>query len=264
MSFQDLIGRLGTMSKAQSIDDTNKDAKVAAAAADGAAAGAAADGDKGGDDGAGTGGEGTQAAAGSANAAAGEGSGEGAGTAAQGAQGDGTDQEALGKSLTLTDGEGNPIDVLDAAPLLKALGDRLDATEGDIKQALGAAIVVMTQQSASIATMLKSFADQGVVVTEQAELIKSLRTDLDAIRAQPAGRRSVSNPAQISASDPLIKSLNTDAANDGMAPTEFLAKCLSLQKTGGMSLQEVAIAEASIGSNVAVPSHIVSKVFSSK
>lgn len=280
MSFEKLMGALAaikdqeTLSKAQSSDDANKDAKVAAAAADGAAASTAADGNKG-DDNANAGGEGqggAAAEAGSADADAGKGSGEGAGKAAEDCAAEGAGKEGqMGKSFSATSENGEKFEAIDATDLLKSFceelksfSSRLEGNEGKTQEVLGKAIEIISGQGASIATLTKSLTEQSAAIAEQAEMVKSLRADIDVLRNAPAGRKSVANPAQVSTDSPLAKSLSNDGKSEGMKSQEFLAKCLDLQRNGRMSLQEVAMAEAAIGSNVAVPEPIVTKVFSSK
>jgi hypothetical protein len=273
------------MAKSHTLDDANKAADTAAAQAGGEAANAeaGAGAEAAGTTANGEGGEdGTQnttaadATAGSADAANGEGSGEASGEAAQGAAEAGGDEE-MGKSFTLVLENGEEVEAVDASLLLKSLQtsmastiSRIDASEGEIETALTKAVELLGVQSDAIGTLTKSFAEQGqafadqsALVAEQNEMIKSLRTDLDALRNQPGGRKSVANPAGISADDPMVKSLAAagDETKLGLPPQEFLAKCLALQTTGGMSLHDVAVAEASIGNGVAVPQHIVAKVF---
>lgn len=165
-------------------------------------------------------------------------------------------------TIKLTLEDGSELEAFDGGEMLKSLGERLDATEGNVTQLLGQAVMLLGAQSGQIAELAKSFTEASVLVKEQGETITALRADIDALRNQPAGRKSVANPGNVDGGAPLIKSLNTGDDQKGMQPQEFLAKCLTLQKGGKMSLQEVAIAEAAIGSNVAVPDAIRSKVFS--
>lgn len=246
--------------------------KIEAAAADGAAAGG--EGDEGDDGKAGDGAQG---------AGEGEGSGEGAGagTAEPKTEGDGEETE-LGKSLTLVLEDGTEVEALDASDLLKSLlgrvGDlsksmgavdgRLTGYEAEVGEVMTGAIGLIKAQGEMLVELQKSFADQGAQLAKSLEtidgqngLIQSLRTDLDVVRNQPAGRKSVGNPAEVSAASPLVKSLQ-NSEGMGMPPQEFLAKCLELQKGGILSLQDCALAEAAIGSNVPVSPAIVSKVFS--
>lgn len=253
MSFKELIGALGTLAKAQAIDGTGNDNKAGGAGGEGGN----------GNDGSGAGAGGTQVQTTAQGGAEGQGGSDGAGAAAQAAAAAGDGQAtALVKSLAVTEVvvNGETFESMDAGEILKSLGGlagHIDAQEGEIKQALGQAVMVMATQSQQISTLTKSLSDQG-------DLVKSLRADLDAFRAAPAGRKGVTNPAGVSAAAPLIKSLGQGDAGEGMQPQEFLAKCLTLQKDGKLSLQEVAYAEAAIGSGAAVPESITSKVFSTK
>lgn len=166
------------------------------------------------------------------------------------------------KTITLTLDDGTEVDAFDGAEMLKALGDRLDTSDTAVKQLLGQAVMLIGAQGQQLAEMTKSLTEAGALVKTQGETITALRTDFDALRNEPSGRKSVSAPP---AGGQMAKSLqNGDEDEAGMQPREFLAKCLGLQKDGRMSLQEVAMAEAAIGSGLAVPDGIRNKVFSTK
>jgi len=164
--------------------------------------------------------------------------------------------------MTLVLEDGTEVEALDGMEMLKALGERLDHTESQATTALGMAVALLQGQQATIGELAKSFATQTEAFNEQTELVKSLRADLDAVRNAPAGRKSVTVP--VIPAGTMNKALDNDANEKGLPPQEFLAKCLDLQKVGKLSLQEVALAEAAIGSGVAVDPSIVAKVFQPK
>lgn len=169
-----------------------------------------------------------------------------------------------GKTITFTLENGDEVEAFDGGAMLKALGDRLDTSDTAVKQLLGQAVMLIGAQGQQLAEMTKSLTEAGALVKTQGETITALRTDFDALRNEPSGRKSVSTPAP-AAGGQMAKSLqNGDDDEAGMQPREFLAKCLGLQKDGRMSLQEVAMAEAAIGSGLAVPDGIRNKVFSTK
>jgi len=186
---------------------------------------------------------------------------EAAAAAAAAAAGTGT---TLAKSLELTLEDGTKVEAFDGGEMLKALGDRMDASDTAVKQLLGQTIMLISTQSGQIADLTKALGESSALVKSQGETITTLLADFDALRNEPAGRKSVTNPAGAAGGTPLVKSMNNGGGDEGLPPNEFLAKCLSLQKDGRMTLQEVATAEAAIGSGVSVPDSIVSKVFSTK
>jgi hypothetical protein len=267
MSFDQLKGELADLAK--SYEPTDENAKVAAAAEDGKQAGEAANGEKGTE----------EAAASAAGAAEGKGEGEGKGANPEDAEdaGAGEAGKVVAKSFTLQLENGDEVEAFDAtelmlenAEMLKSFGARVELMEADAKTSASEVIGLMTSaiqiiraQGATIASLQKSFTEQTELATANGELIKSLRADLDAVRSSGGGRKSAANPSHVQADSPLVKSLQ-GGEGEGLQPQEFLAKCLTLQKDGVLSLQECALAEAAIGSNVPVHPAIVSKVFSHK
>lgn len=268
MSFEQLKEAIKSTTLAKSQAGEVDAGKIQAAAADGAAGGGGNEGGSG--DGQG------KAGSAAAGAGTGEGSGQGAGQGAANKKADGDGEEdELGKSLTLVLEDGTEVEALDATALVKSLqgqvgriGAKVAGYEADITEVMTGAIGLIKQQGVVLVSLQKSFAEQGTqlaksleTVTEQNTMISTLRSDLDAVRNEPGGRKSVVNPAQVTAESPLVKSLQ-NSAGQGMAPNDFLTKCLHLQKEGILGLADVAMAEAAIGSNLPVPQGITSKVFS--
>lgn len=275
MSFAQLKESIKAAALAKSQAGEVDAGKIQAAAADGAAAGG--ENTNGGEGGNGKTDDATQ------GAGEGQGSGEGAGAGSSGAAaaGEGENDE-LGKSFTLVLEDGTEVEALDAskellrlrsqvAELTKSMGGvngTLKSYEADASEIMTSAIDLIKSQGEALAAMQTTIKEQGEQLAKSLETIgsqdatiQSLRTDLDAVRNEPAGRKSVTNPGEVRAESPMAKSLQNDAGT-GLGPQEFLAKCLSLQKAGRLTLQDCAMAEAAIGSNVPVPPAIVSKVYS--
>lgn len=264
MSMQDLVKSLGTLSKAQALDTTTQAAAAPATApattttttttTESAAAGAGAP-------------ETAPAAAAPAAAAPAAADpakvvvvGAGAATdaimkALAAAEGDG-----MAKSFTMELEGGEQVQAFDGVELMKSLAAVVDANEKVAVEAMGMAVMTISAQSGQIAELTKSLTAASELINTQGETMAAMRADLDNVRNQPTGRRSIASPVQASAE--MAKSMTPEQAKAQEMPTgEFLAKCLSLQKDGSMTLQEVAMAEAAIGSGVAVPDSIRNKVF---
>ena len=100
----------------------------------------------------------------------------GAGAGASGAGAGAADPAAMTKSMTVTDEQGNPVEVLDATELVKSLQARQEATDDVLTKAL-------TGMTNTIGNLNKTVKTQG-------DLIKSLTTKLSALEGTGAGRRS--------------------------------------------------------------------------
>lgn len=135
--------------------------------------------------------------------------------------------EPMAKSMTLTDENGEAVEVIDGMELIKSMQDKLDATvEGFGK-------VIKAQNSA---------------LEKQAELVKSLTGELTALRSEGRGRKSA--VVQMEGGEaPLAKSMES-------APADILAKCLDAQKAGRLTALDVSIAEGYINRGMAVPEKI--------
>lgn len=164
-------------------------------------------------------------------------------------------------ALTGTLADGTPFQAVDGNKLIedlqKSMTERMDAGHAETEQVLRQAVEVMSAQGAKIIELSKSLGETGA-------LVGKLRTDLDEMRNQPAGRMSVTTPGAGGDMNKSLENGGTGGQLEGMKPREFLAKCLSMHKTGALSLQDVTMAEAAINSNMEVPANIRTKVFSSK
>lgn len=208
--FEQLLGELQAeneaMAKALPADDGKDDAKIQAAAGEGGGDGE--DGDDEGDD---------------------EGEGDGA-------------DAPMGKSMTLTDAEGNAVEAIDGTELVKSLMDELGSLKGQV--------------GTNETTMAKALESTLGVVKSQGALIKSLIARVDALSGQGRGRKTVLAVTEKVATGALAKSQN----DEGMTPKEFLVKseaAFNAQKISGLEFTTI---DVSLRSNVAIDPALVSKV----
>lgn len=165
----------------------------------------------------------------------------GAGEGGEGAAGEGEGEGAapMAKSFKLTLEDGTEIEAQDGAEMVKALGDRLTTTEANMAKALGSAIDL---------------------IKGQADMMKSMQTQMAKLAGEGRGRKAVlsvvEKPAPGAAATTMAKSL----APEGVSPDVFFAKALDAQKAGRISGTDIAVAEASINRGEQVPAHIVQRV----
>ena len=218
--FDKLMGELnqlaadqGELAKALPADDGKDEDKIQAAAAEGGLGG----GEGGGEAGAGEAGEG-----GTAGAEDGEG-----------------DDAPMAKSFQMTLDDGTVIDAVDGTEMVKALGNRLTATESTMVKALGEAV-----------TLIKG----------QADMIKSLGEQVKKLSGEGRGRKAVlsvvEKPAPGAGAATLAKSMQPE----GVTAEVFLTKALDAQKSGRITLNEVSLAETCVNRGEAIPAHIVQRV----
>ncbi|HEX7906772.1 MAG TPA: hypothetical protein VF534_01585 [Paraburkholderia sp.] len=180
-------------------------------------------------------------------AAAGEGGGDGGGANGGGANPDDEEEDddkgtPMGKSLTLTDAEGNPVEAIDGTELVKSLMEEVGALKGQVG----------THET----TMAKALEQTLGVVKAQGALIKSLMARVDALSGQGRGRKTVLAVTEKVATGALAKS----EPSDGITPQEFLVKseaAFNAQKISGLEFTTI---DVSLRSNVAIDPALVSKV----
>jgi hypothetical protein len=182
-------------------------------------------------------------------AAAGEGGGDGGAGAAAGAANpdddDDDDDDAgtpMGKSLTLTDADGNPVDAIDGTELVKSLMEEVGALKGQVG----------TQET----TMAKALESTLGVVKSQGALIKSLIARVDALSGQGRGRKTVLAVTEKVVATGLAKS----QPEEGLTPQEFLAKSEAAFNAGRITGLEFTTVDVSLRSNVAIDQSLISKV----
>jgi hypothetical protein len=178
-------------------------------------------------------------------AAAGEGGGEGAEKPA----GENDDEEEegatpFGKSLSLTDAEGNAVDAIDGTELVKSLMEEIGAIKGQVGD--------------HESTMAKALESTLGLVKTQTALIKSLTARVDELAGKGRGRKTVLAVSEKVAAGaaPLAKS----QAEEGLTAQEFLAKSEAAFGAGRITGLEFTTIDVSLRSNVAVDTALVSKV----
>lgn len=175
----------------------------------------------------------------------GDGAGDGAGTGE-----DGKNPVFLGKSMTVTDENGNKVEAVDGTELVKSLIGRIDTMEAE-----GAAS--QEDLAKSLVMIKEALLTQTDVIKSQGELIKSLQGQVATLQSGGRGRQSVVSIVE-KPETALIKS----QGRDGVTRQEFMAKALDAQKQGRLTSLEVTTAETSLNKGVPIPDHIVRKVLS--
>jgi hypothetical protein len=213
--FEQLLGELQAeneaLTKALPADDSKDDKKIQAAAGEG-------------------GGEG-------------DGEGEGEGEEGEG-EGEGEDATPFGKSLSLTDAEGNAVDAIDGTELVKSLMEDIGALKGKVGE--------------HESTMAKALESTLGLVKTQTALIKSLTARVDELAGKGRGRKTVLAVSEKVAAGaaPLAKS----QAEEGLTAQEFLAKSDAAFSAGRITGLEFTTIDVSLRSNVAIDTALVSKV----
>jgi hypothetical protein len=202
--FDELIGELETLAKAQPADDG--DEKIVAAAAEGGGQGSGEpDGDE-------------------TGAVAGDGDGDEA-----------DDGKPMAKSFKVTLADGTEMEAQDGTELVKALQDRIEATEGTLAKALGQAVAL---------------------IKSQGERLTAMDAKLKAIGGEGKGRKAVLTVVE----KPAASSTLAKSEPEGMKPEEFMAKALDAQKLGRITGLQVATAEACLNRGQQVPADIIANV----
>lgn len=216
--FTKLLGELGAEATAlakslPSGEAAAEDKTVAAAAAEGAAASAA-------------------------TAKPGEKPGAEGGEAAPAAAAAG-DDAVLGKSMTLTDAAGNPLEVVDGTEMVKSLLLQVK----DAKSDLAAVMPVIQGQAA----LLKA---QNATITALTGRVGDMQKALDAYANGGTGRRTVLTSAAPGADGGAQNAqpggIDMTKALGGFSAKEFLGKSLEAMKGGKISGDQLRMAETTI------------------
>jgi hypothetical protein len=187
--------------------------------------------------------EAIQAAAGEGGAGDDEGqpAGEGEGESDENDAGEDT-APPFGKSMALTDADGNPVEAIDGTELVKSLMGEVAA----LKAGMGAQEGVVLKSLESTLTLVKS----------QGELIKSLSDQVKKLGSAGRGRQAVLSVAEKpQGSGQLAKS-----APAGMTGREVLAKALDAQRAGKITGLEVSRLENAINAGIAPQAEILSRI----
>jgi hypothetical protein len=159
------------------------------------------------------------------------------GAKAEGEEGDTAEGADIAKSFEITLENGDKIQAVDGASLIKSLVGRIEKNEGAVLTVLG---------------------DARKVIVAQGELIKSLATDVAALKDTGKGRRTVLTIAEKPAATAEV--LAKSEVDGGMSGDEFMAKALVAQTAGRITGSQVAVAEAYLNAHKPPPADIVRAV----
>ncbi len=150
---------------------------------------------------------------------------------------------SFGKSFLVKDQDGNEVEVIDAADMMKALHDE--------NKGLGNSVGKLEKALSSTLTLNMTL---GRTVKEQGELIKSLQAKVTEIGGQPRGRATVLNVHE--KPDMSVK----QAEPEGVRPHAFMDSMMKAFKASAVTGEEVSLAEHFLGAGQQPPASIVSRV----
>lgn len=145
--------------------------------------------------------------------------------------------EEMGKSMSVFDAEGNPVEAFDATDMVKSLMADITA--------------IKAEREVEHEHLGKSLAMMHDLLKEQGETLKSLGEQVVRLSNEGRGRKAVVtvNSADITKSEPAA-----------MTNDDLLAKCLTAQSAGRLTAMDVSIAETCINRGMAVPDNIRSRL----
>lgn len=149
------------------------------------------------------------------------------------------DCKPMAKSFTLTLEDGTVVEAQDGAEMVKALSERVEASEANFAKAMGSAVEL---------------------IKGQAELIKSMQGQLAKLSGEGRGRKAV--VSVVEKPDPAANTMAKSLTPDGMTSEQFFAKAFAAQREGKISGTEIAVAETYLNRGQAIPEHIVQRVVS--
>lgn len=170
--------------------------------------------------------------------------GDGDDTLAGGKDGDGDGDAMFGKSFQVTLEDGSVQEAFDGTAMMKALGDEVVALKGE-RDSFGKALGI-------IAGTMK--AQQGLL-SQQADMLKSLQGDIATLRGSGTGRRALLSVHEKPAGTPPP---NGDKPT--MSRTAFMAKALVAHGKGLVTADEVAGAEHRLNIGRELPDDFVTRV----
>jgi len=137
--------------------------------------------------------------------------------------------KSMAKSMSVTLEDGTSAEVIDGMELIKSMQAQLDATvEGSGK-------------------VLKSVFAQ---LKEQAELVKSLKSEIGTLKSEGRGRKTAVVSMSGAPAEPMAKSMST--------PSDVLAKCIEAQSAGRLTALDVSVAEGYVNRGMPIPDRIAS------
>ena len=214
--YEKLLEELETMAKAMPGDEGADDDKIQAAAA---AANPDADGD------------------GENDVTGDDLSPEGSEGLGDEGEGDGDDEETMGKSFAHTLEDGTELEAIDGTELVKSLMARVESNEGTVMKALGTAVDLLGKQG---------------------DMIKSLQDEVKKLAGEGRGRKTVVSVSEKPVAGATMA--KSQGAADGLSANEFMAKALAAQASGRLTGLDVARAESALNKGLPVPQDVVNRV----
>lgn len=158
--------------------------------------------------------------------------------------------DMMGKSMTVFDANGNPVQAVDGAELIKSLLVRMETTETQLK---------------GTGELAKALQQTVTLMGQQAELIKSLQERVNVLSGEGRGRKSavVIPSMKPDANSQMAKAMG-NGQQEGIPAQEFMAKALMAQEQGLITGHDVMRAESHLNRGMDVPSDIVRRVASAK
>lgn len=150
--------------------------------------------------------------------------------------------KALGvEPMEIVGEDGSKQKAYDGLQVLKAMSVRMQATEGDIASALGAAASTMQGMRKQL--------------TAQDELVKSLQEQVSVISDQGKGRKAV-----LSVLDKPGGTETALAKSESLTGQEIMSKAMSAQKSGAITGVEVARLDSYLGRGITPPGDLLAKI----
>lgn len=147
---------------------------------------------------------------------------------------DGGADKPMAKSFTLKLEDGTEVEAQDGTALVKALTERMDATEQVMGKALETAVGL---------------------IKGQGELIKSLTEQVKKLSGEGRGRKAVVSVSEKTAPATMAKS-----EPQGMTGEQFMAKAMDAMKAGRITALDVSLAETCLNRGEKVPAQIITRV----
>lgn len=167
--------------------------------------------------------------------------------------------EHMAKSFSIQTEDGATIQVQDASDMLKSLTTRLDEHAASTQVTLESVVSVVKGQGELLKSLTDKLLASEKTVSEQSDLIKSLRGDMEKLGTTGAGRKSVLAVAErhtATSTDVMAKA----AMPEGVTTDDFFAKALDMQREGRLTGVDISLAESCVNSGRPIPEPLVKRV----
>jgi hypothetical protein len=150
--------------------------------------------------------------------------------------------EPMAKSFKVKLADGTEVEAEDGTALVKALTDRLDATEGTMAKALGGAVALIKSQSA--------------ILKQQGDLLKSLTEQVKKLGGEGRGRKATVVVTEKQTDTTLAKG----GQQDGITPQEFMLKANSAFEAGKLTGRELNTVDVCLRNGWAIEPALIQKI----